>query len=452
MTRRDPFSHSTLLPRLLAAIGAGSLLAAGGCGGATKPSAPNSTDPLEPGSSEGLGSSSTPPRETSSGTSAPQGSETTAPIDSVSSASETSSAAIQCDYGTAQQFCLNEDQMVSQARYGVGQVPLDPPRTDAAIESGWDANHCMRHDWIATGCCNPAEAPGVPQADGTCCYVACEGVCCGRPFVVNGSALLAGVVQSQSWVLSSLGSGETLAPLQGVSPPALDPDARRLLADLWLGDAKMEHASIASFAQFSLDLLRLGAPPEFIRDSHLAGLDEIRHAQVAFSVAERLSGVAHAPDAWPLGTLEPHSLHETIVAAILEGCVGETLAAGVLAEQARLCTDPELAEQLARMSVDELRHAELAWRFVAWGISLHGEAARALAAETFRTALSRHPQPRELRGVTEQQLHAAGRISATEWRRVVTDLVSAVLEPAAATLLSPPFRRDASVARETLHG
>lgn len=431
MTPRYASPLPTLLPTLLAAIGAGSLLAAGGCGAVTQPSAPNSTEGLEPSSSEG-------PLPTS-----PHSETSAAPTDAVSSVSDTNSETIQCEYGTAQEFCLNEEQMVSQARHGVGQVPLDPPRSDEAIEAGWDANHCMRHDWIATGCCNPAEASGVPRGDGTCCYVACEGVCCGRPFMVNGSALLAGLVGGNSWILSDVGNGKTREPECSVNLTALDGAARHLLGDLWLEDARMEHASIASFAQFSLDLLRLGAPPELIRDSQLAGLDEIRHAQFAFSMAERITGVARAPDALALGMLQAHSAHEAIAAAIIEGCVGETLAAGVLAEQARRCTDPALAEQLARMSMDELRHAELAWRFVAWGTKRFGGAAGEVAAATFRTALNRLPEPPEV-SATDEQLHAAGRISAQEWRLVVEGLVSTVLKPAAATLLSAPLRRDAA--------
>src|SRR5690606_14106826 len=101
------------------------------------------------------------------------------------------SLVLACEFGSPQQFCLNSQQMESQARYGVGQIPLDPPRSDEEIAAAWDDNGCMRHEWVATGCCNPAELPGEPQGDGTCCYVACEGACCGRPFLVNGVALTA---------------------------------------------------------------------------------------------------------------------------------------------------------------------------------------------------------------------------------------------------------------------
>lgn len=497
MAHRTVSAQSTLLPRLFAAIGAGSLLASSGCGGKTQstnaatdgvdgvaqtseeqgartsdgqetsagspatttanPVTPNNTanqpsiTPTSPPHDETTNYIeteviSTVPTATASGddaTSTPTTGETTEDTVAASTSSEPTAestavpavdggtAPVMCEFGYPQQFCVNVEQMESQARHGVGQIPLDPPRSDEEVAAGWDANGCMKHEWIATGCCNPAELPGEPQGDGSCCYVACEGACCGRPFIVDGAAIVADVVPSTSWLVPSSASEVRSVNVE------LDADARRLLGQAWLEDAKMEHASIASFAQFSLDLLRLGAPPELVRDSHLAGLDEIEHARLAFSVAEQLSGHAMGPDVLPLGVLNVHSVQEAIAAAIIEGCIGETLASAVLSQQAQLCTDPQITRHLTRIAEDEMRHAELAWRFVAWSIERYGSVARATVEATFASALAKLPTAPSALELTDEQLHAAGRISPAEWASVVGSVVKGVLRPAAAALCGP---------------
>lgn len=491
MAHHNVFVRSALLPRLLAAIGAGSLLAAPGCGGKTQatngevangvdgaeqtgpdqtggeqPAAEDSThsnqSTFEPGRPPATPPTVTPPDDTTAGTESPtsrpvttgettgETTEATTSVPSVatddstsvSTESEMSSVAtpidagppgLACEFGRPQRFCLSSQQMESQARYGVGQIPLDPPRSDDEIAAAWDENGCMKHEWIATGCCNPAELPGEPQEDGTCCYVACEGACCGRPFLIDGVALTANVIRTEAWLCTER---DTFQP----NHDALDVRARQLLSEAWLEDARMEHASVASFARFSLDLMRLGAPPELLRDSHLAGLDEIEHARIAFSIAEQLSGVALGPDILPLGELDAHSLRDAVSAAIVEGCIGETLAAAVLAEQARQCSDPSIAASLNRIAEDELRHAELAWRFVAWSIERFGQEARVVVQTTFATALAHLPPAPTALDLTEAELRAGGRISPAAWSSVVESVIETVLKPAAQNLLSRKAR------------
>ena len=76
------------------------------------------------------------------------------------------------------EFCASRDAMMTQARYGFGAEPRDQPRSDESIARAFDENGCMRHDWVADSCCNPAIAPGIPQSDGTCCYASCAESCC----------------------------------------------------------------------------------------------------------------------------------------------------------------------------------------------------------------------------------------------------------------------------------
>lgn len=424
--------YSLLLPKVLAAIGAGSLLGTTACGGKSSTPSGNSPNELEEhSSSEGATSTA----HSQSGASSDLGvTQTTAPtaVESSSTSDEVASSEVACEFGTSTQFCLNVAQMENQARFGVGQIPLDPPRSDEQIAAAWDENGCMKFDWVATSCCNPAQGPGQPQPDGSCCYVACEGACCGRPFLVNGTALVAGTTSGDAWTSSEVARDSSLDALVRAAR-GLGEHARRKLSDAWIADAQMEHASIASFAQFSLDLLRLGAPPELLRECHLAALDEIEHARIAFTVAEQLSCVAVGPDVLPIGDLQLHTIEQAVAAAVIEGCIGETIAAAILSEQAHQCSEAGLARLLTKMAEDELRHAQLAWRFVAWSIQRYGRDVRVTVAATFDSALGKLPAPTDL-GLPDQALRVGGRITSTDWVRVVEGVVTNVLRPAVATL------------------
>ena len=80
----------------------------------------------------------------------------------------------------------------------------------------------------------------------------------------------------------------------------------------------MEHASIAAFARFSLELLAFGAPPDLVEQAQAAMADETRHAKLCFALAgayaERpigpgaldMTGVSVAAD---LVQLCAHGLH-----------------------------------------------------------------------------------------------------------------------------------------------
>lgn len=407
-------SAQPLLTRLLGAIAAGGLFVAPGCGAKT--------------TAGGTSTSDEPDEEVT--TPAPTNEETTAHETSTSDTSSgaTTDTGLQCEYGRPQQFCLKAEQMESKARYGIGQVPLDPPRTDEQVAAGFDDNGCMRHDWVATSCCNPAEAPGVPQDDGSCCYVACEGACCGRPLVVNGQALVAEVQSRADWLRVTREQPEAELPFE----------AAQVLADAWLADGQMEHASIASFSRFALDLLALGAPPQLLADAQRAALDEIEHARRCFSIASRLAQKALGPGSLSVDALNVHSLNDAVRAAIAEGCVGETLAAGIAREQAAVAGDAEVRSALSRIAGDELRHAELAWRFVAWAISMGGDPVRQVAAASFEQHLSKVPRAPEAPNLDVSLLNHWGRLSEDQWACTASSIVNQVLVPAARALLDSP--------------
>jgi hypothetical protein len=268
---------------------------------------------------------------------------------------------------------------------------------------------------------------GPPTIEGClCCYQYVSGAyICGRPFVVDGVAVSAETVQRSDWLEAR------------VAPPfdALDDATRTAIVTGWRDDARMEHASIASFARFTLDLLALGAPADLVEASHHAGLDEIAHARTCFALASRYAGEAIGPDVLPaFGATTRPSLVDAAVAAVKEGCVGETLAALIAAEQLTVARDDAARAALSRIAEDEARHAELAYRFVAWACEIGGAPARRAVADAFVAELedeARRPRPREDASAHREALHDHGRLTLLEQDAVRRAGLREVIAPCA---------------------
>ena len=168
----------------------------------------------------------------------------------------------------------------------------------------------------------------------------------------------------------------------------LSASQRSRLSAYWGRVAAMEHASVASFARFSLQLMALGAPAELLRESQQAGLDEIRHAELTYGLASRFAGEARGPGALDLGGVTFQTDAESVLRALVaEACVGETL--GVAEAHAALlaCEDTEVRAALEEILADEQRHAALAWKTLRWMVQTRPELAT-IALDAAQQALS----------------------------------------------------------------
>lgn len=240
--------------------------------------------------------------------------------------------------------------------------------------SAYDSNGCLANKNVTSGCCETAIAG--PRFDhGQCCYGFCGGMCCGRPFYVDQQARVATLIESADWVSDSI--------------VKLD-QSREAAADAWLADALLEHASIASFSRFTLQLLALGAPAELVQGACAAGLDEVRHAELCFDMAARLSQRARGPAPLPMAgvSLDDVRLEDVVHSAVVEGCVGETVAAVIAAERCAVAGDPFARSVLARIAEDEAAHAALSWRFLRWALHIGGRSVHTAATRAFSQALS----------------------------------------------------------------
>jgi len=194
----------------------------------------------------------------------------------------------------------------------------------------------------------------------------------GRPLLVDDRARLANVRARDDWAdVGALPAVDDLAAEQ-----------RSALADYWTDAALAEHASVASFARFALDLVALGAPPELVADCAAAMQDEARHAQLAFTLAGAYAERKLGPGPIPMHGVAAGKDPEAIVrAAVREGCVEETLAAAEAELASRRATDGAVRTALKGIAEDEGRHAVLAWRFVRWALEKDPSLASAVRDE-----------------------------------------------------------------------
>lgn len=162
--------------------------------------------------------------------------------------------------------------------------------------------------------------------------------------------------------------------LPGFDPARIDERSRTWNAEKWARRAQMEHASIASFSKFALQLIAVGAPPALIVRAHESAIDEVHHARYAFAITSRFLGRDVGPGPLQVAgdLLGDVSLTAVVAETVREGCVGETLAAAEAAEAGAQARDPAIAAAMACIAADEQAHAELAWTVVSWAVQCGG--------------------------------------------------------------------------------
>ncbi len=203
---------------------------------------------------------------------------------------------------------------------------------------------------------------------GACCYQwirPCKG---GRPLRGGEGEILAGSTRRSDW-LSAIGD------IDVASVPLAE---RAAAAAHFAREAAFEHASIAAFARAAMGLLAMGAPAGLVADTHAAAIDEVEHARITFALASAFGGEARGPSRLDVSGQAPlpASLADLAVETFVDACVGEAAAALALREGAAGARLPVIASLLDRIAEDEERHAELAWRTVAWALREGGAPVR----------------------------------------------------------------------------
>ena len=265
-------------------------------------------------------------------------------------------------------------------------------------------------------CCYEVEQDGPLYG----CYV-------GRAFLADEGLVKAELSRGAGWR-----TGE---------PPRADrisTATRRALSAAWVMDGLFEHASVASFARLSMQLLAAGAPADLLRDTHAAAIDEVRHAELCFALASAYADEDLAPSSLPVpdAVAITKDLEEIVAESVVEGCIGETLAAAQAAESLARATDPAVVAALEDTLKDEIRHAELAWRIVAWAIGRGGERVRRKVARTFANFVPPAAPKRDMEGVCAALFAAHGRLTADEARDTALRALREVVVPCSCALLA----------------
>ncbi len=264
---------------------------------------------------------------------------------------------------------------------------------------------------------------------------------CGRPFLIQGSTRTATAEQSVHWLNSTADRlGEKTATTRQGS--TLDATGRQTLAAHWTQIGLMEHASVAAFARFSLQLISLGAPGDLVEASARAQLDEAKHTRLAFSLASKYRKTPIGPGRLAYsGALDDESWEQILVTTILEGCIGETRAALEASHSAAVCRDPEVEKVLRTIAHDEGSHAELAWKAVAWMLVERPDLKK-LAQDTFSQGCLVELDDRS----RPMNLEDHGVLSSTALRACYDEATTRVILPCAEALLSPPTARTVETA------
>jgi hypothetical protein len=164
------------------------------------------------------------------------------------------------------------------------------------------------------------------------------------------------------------------------TPLDVPEEARVALGAEWRDNGKKEHASVAAFAQLTLDLMAVGAPPELVSGAQRDALDEIRHAAACFALARDIDGREESPAPFPdartrkfLFTASREiALTQIAIDALADGVLNEGIASRLLAQLAKKCELPAMAPVLREMAADESRHAAHSWEIIAWCLEVGG--------------------------------------------------------------------------------
>ena len=205
----------------------------------------------------------------------------------------------------------------------------------------------------------------------------------GRPFGVKGQFL---TTISQTYTINNDNNARSWKPV-----PAPDIAANyslnQQIGRRWLDQAEGEHASIASFARHTLQLVSIGAPSVLLRNAQDAAIDEIRHAKTCYGIAGAFIGSDFKPG--PLDvekSLESLDLQNIAKSIIEEGCIEETISAVLGKFGSSTAKDPEIKTASSQIVLEETNHAQLAWDTIQW-ITKKFPGSRSFIDDTFHTEI-----------------------------------------------------------------
>lgn len=195
----------------------------------------------------------------------------------------------------------------------------------------------------------------------------------GRPFLNSKGNIIQANLSSDKEVWSLHSNDKQKISEDDCNGDTFDCDEQ---GSVWSNRALGEHASIASFASFTISLMTNNAPPDLIADALKAALDEVQHASISFDMASLLTQRPMSPGHLPPTSLEyTKDLESLALATAREGCVDETVSSLIAAAEVQemeedndntITVTGSIKNNLVIISKDEARHSALAWKTIKW--------------------------------------------------------------------------------------
>lgn len=172
----------------------------------------------------------------------------------------------------------------------------------------------------------------------------------GRPLRSNGKIKLSETTKSTEWLLE-----------RNFSAPH----------HAWIDNGRGEHSSISAFSDLSLKLVQMGCPPDLLKRAHQAALDEINHAQLAFTLDaarnDNRSPQGPAAQCGFTGNVGHFiRVQRMAVETFTDGCLFEARSAQGLRKMVDEEPDETIRQEIQRTVVEEDSHVELAWKILEW--------------------------------------------------------------------------------------
>ena len=264
---------------------------------------------------------------------------------------------------------------------GCGGCPNLPPPQDfsvtftTACSTGDAAAEASAEDASSDALASDASDDASDGEAGVPCFASCNEACQAlAPATAIGSAFcLSSDAGAGGLTVASCRSQEVCVggrKFDGIDAPAIAGES----VGAWLARmAWLEAASIPAFRRLARELAAHGAPRALVARARDAARDEIRHARLMARLAKK-HGVAVPRVSLP--SPQTRDLESIARENAVEGCVAETFGALYAAWQATQERDPEIAQAMAEIAPDELRHAALGWAVAEWLDSKLDAAAR----------------------------------------------------------------------------
>lgn len=266
----------------------------------------------------------------------------------------------------------------------------------------------------------------------TCAYTWVEPCPGGRVLIDGAEHRVAELQPGDAW--SNAHPAPHLARAIAQLPHAL----RGEIARAWLADARIEHASVASFARATLELMLHGAPPHLLDGATRAAREEVAHARDAFALAALYSNTPLQAGPLDVPDVRRGSLAELACETFIEGCVGETVATLATTRALEHCAFEPIRTVLQTIVDEESNHAALAWSTLTWALETGGAPVAAALIETANALRpDEHEVSKQPRSETERALLAQhGRLDTEAQHEALQDAWRLIIDPLLEELLS----------------